>query len=90
MVLFSDDGNLLYFLLSLICYQDIEELLIQANSNQYHLINYTVYNVMLQYTAVTCGYKISGNYLPVALFLSSEGRRVTLLVTKSIQTSIQL
>lgn len=78
------------FLLSLICYQDIQELLIQANSNQYHLINYTVYNVMLQYTAVTCGYKISGNYLPVALFLSSEGRRVTLLVTKSIQTSIQL
>lgn len=51
---------------------------------------HTVYNVMLQYTAVTCGYKISGNYLPVALFLSSEGRRVTLLVTKSIQTSIQL
>lgn len=90
MVLFSDDGNLLYFLLSLICYQDIEELLIQANSNQYHLINYTVYNVMLQYTAVTCRYKISGNYLPVALFLSSEGRRVTLLVTKSIQASIQL
>ena len=79
-----------YFLLSLICHQDIQELLIQANSNQYHLINYTVYNVMLQYTAVTCGYKISGNYLPVALFLSSEGRRVTLLVTKSIQTSIQL
>ena len=47
-----------------------------------------MYNV--HYTTVTCGYEISGNYLPVALFLSSEGRRVTLLVTKSIQKRIQL